>query len=516
MGSYDPAGSIVHVITGRDGDIAFPFIGGWESEEEADGGYLGASGVIPAELVLARSNVYRAKSIWRSFHAESGTPVWAGQLEQPELDGSGTARLVGRGWGQIYGERSFDRVIYQQRGVRGWSDAASEPFFDDTDNSTGIGHVWTLDIGNGSLRWRCHRHGSSTGQVAPPAVFYAPGQELQRFACTVRADGNAANAPKLVIQALNDADIPIASYGGSGEMHNAALTIPSTTTLDLDLTSTPLVGVKRYPVTLIVVFVSLATITADHAFVELDKVRVNGAAGDDSFSASELARDLAERLDVSPAGVDNSEVNILPYTLKAGKTAAEALDFAAILAGYRWLFLDTGRTPMLDFARYSSRRYTVVDERQPLRPIALPVYDSVSVPFRYSDDRSEDVVRASVDLSLPNAQDFGPLELENPMPDRDVASDLADRVLASISKQRYGGDGVLAQVVEESGAVVSAHVLHAGDELAHQPTGIKGLWIQSLRRSDAGVEVTYGDYARKIETAVMRTRRRLRRRRLAA
>jgi hypothetical protein len=523
MGAYDPAGSIVHVITGRDGDTALPFLGDWESEEEADGGYLGASGVLPAQLVLDRPNVFRAKSVWRSYHAESGTPVWGGELEQPELDGSGTARLIGRGWGQIYGERSFERVLYQARGSRGWSESFGEPFHDhDTNpNGTGIPHHWTIDIGGGVIKWRGHRHESNTTQIGPPVHFYAPGQELQRFACRIAVDGNSTLTIKFWVEAMNDTDVPdFLGYAQVGVVHNTTYTVPQQANIDVDLTGASLNGPKRYPITLVrihpVVTSASWTSSIPNVFVELDKIRINGAAGDDNFTASELARDLAERLDVPPAYIDNSEVNVLPYVLKAGKTAAEALDFAAIMAGFRWLFLDTGSGPVLDFGRYSSKRYTVLDERQPFRPIALPVYDSVSVPFRYSDDRSKDVVKVSVDLNLPHAQDFGPLELDNPMPDRDVAADLADRILSRISKQRHSFEARLAQVVDPNGATVSAHVLHAGDTLGHQPTGIDDMWIQKLRRTDAGVEPTGGDYAQKIETAVMRTRRRLRRRRLAA
>lgn len=506
--SFGLLAPVTHQIVAPDGSSDSPILGDWEANEDDAGGFKGASARISAEVVLLHPDVYRAGAVWRSFCAECGECLWGGELQEPAIEG-GMAQLTGLGWGDLYPERSTGYVLYQTRDYSAWN-------IDDRANRNGTPATnsyqnWSMGIEQnryiadpaGNLNF--HREkGAAAKSSGISAQFWARRQELSRMAFTLTWTAETAGSEaEILIEGGDD---------NSSWLHLAATTLTGasgSTDYDLDLT-TDTGGTRRKPEWIAVTVRDRTTAFATAFEVSLISLRVNAAASGDEFTASALVRDVLGRIGVSDAHVARSEVNVLPYELRG--TAGDALDYAALLAGFRGVFRDTGMRPAYDFDRYDSARYTLADPRLPFAPIALPRYDRATVVWHDTgkpNRRTQEKVRLDPSpLSEPS--DYGRIEVPMFSPDETRAFEIAERLLERLAAEQWGGDAELVSVMDATGAAHSHP--HAGDVVDQAPTGITGLRIGELHRSEESVRARFTDVVSIVERMIARRSKRIERR----
>lgn len=191
-------GHIIHTVRSPTGEMDYPYLQNWEAEEEAPGGFVSAIGTVPARLVRLNPHIYRAGSVLRSFHAESGSCVWAGRLLEPTIEGE-VARIEAEGWSVIYGEKIGRKLFYQRVGTQGWVPPDTYPFSKDVgfELTQFIAETnWSVNITEGMLMFHrtpgtedLRRHFAEIGTFT---ALYVPGLRwpgLTRFAFKFRCDG---------------------------------------------------------------------------------------------------------------------------------------------------------------------------------------------------------------------------------------------------------------------------------------------------------------------------------------
>lgn len=192
-------GDIVHVFISPDGDMDCPTVGDWFAEDEAMGGFMAAGGTLPVSVVEAKPSIYRYGTMWRSYHMQTRTCIWAGRIKEPRNE-QGQYTIEGMGWGQVYGDKKIEYLLYQNLGTDGWQVGMSEPWIKD---DLGVGEP---NFGSGDPNWdtmiqdhmiefarttKFDDQKANTGR-STYAIFYAPnlppGETLTRLAFTLNAD----------------------------------------------------------------------------------------------------------------------------------------------------------------------------------------------------------------------------------------------------------------------------------------------------------------------------------------
>lgn len=197
---HSALGTIVHVFTSPDGDSDIALVGDWSAEEEDLGGYMSAAGTLPASVVEAHPNIYRYGSRWRSFHVQTRKLIWSGRIKKPRRE-HGQYTLDGLGWGQVFGDKRIEYLLYQSVGTEGWQAGMAEPWVKETLDGL------QPNYGNGTSNWETNIQddmiefkrtvkfdsGSNNGDSLM-AVFYAPnlppGESLTRLAFTLNVVGD--------------------------------------------------------------------------------------------------------------------------------------------------------------------------------------------------------------------------------------------------------------------------------------------------------------------------------------
>lgn len=514
-------GSVFHEFVSQDGNAVHTRLGDWEANEEAPGGYAGATGVVSSALYRRHPEVFHFGTSWRTF-LDDGECIWAGRLKEP-LDGDGSARLTGTGRGMV-AERDSHPALYQTYDLSLWSEIRPG-------RSLGVSQTtsWGISFTRNNL----------TSQAI---AFVAPGQELRTVAFTFEAQGSAAEASTLLVSvahAPEDLQLdpghpkhPVVyeiTIGGEDVNAPSPSTDPRKYTIDLtqyidgfDVNTTPPYATPasylRVPFkpTCIEIRVGdnlrgAAPSTAQEAHVRLDKLRVNAVAIGDYFSASDLVLDVAGKLGVA-ADIEPNGHNVLPLWIRAGETYGATLDHAALLTGWRWLLLDTGTRAYLDFGPYRKRGFRAIDTRATFDLEPGEIFNIIHVPVIYADDLTTDFVeiRADPDPLSGRRNVYTRLGDTEPYHNEDYARELGERLLRRLSRPKWGGSGRVVEVVEQ-GVRQSGHHIHAGDVLrTRAPRGSDsiGLRIGSLRRTEDAVELTFDAENRTVDRILQRRLRR--------
>lgn len=109
--------------------------------------------------------------------------------------------------------------------------------------------------------------------------------------------------------------------------------------------------------------------------------RVYGAATDDDYSTSDVARDICRRLAISDGLVKPTGTPALPQLWTDGNFGA-VLDFNCLLTeggDYRWLMLIDGAKTLMDFGPSRRRRWILSDPEVQPDLLPLPRYSRVKV-----------------------------------------------------------------------------------------------------------------------------------------
>lgn len=258
------------------------------------------------------------------------------------------------------------------------------------------------------------------------------------------------------------------------------------------------------------------TTSVDTAKAQLHNVRVNGIAEGDYFTATDLARDIAQRIGISASGVDICGVNILPYDVKEGNWG-DALDHAALMAGWIWRVSIDGFRRSLDFYPWSSAdTWEVDDPRTPRNLRPTPTYNAISIPYHYPGKNGG--VEAMVHVRRPEiapsgTRDYGVLQLDQALPGREKAEHLGHIMLRHLHRARKAGDMTVSNVRSRFGVRGSGYLIHAGDVVDFTPTHKHHLRVQSVRKTYEGVELTFAETSPVVDAIVERVNHSLSRRR---
>jgi hypothetical protein len=494
----------VHTVVGASGESHNPIFGGWQANEEAGAGYLGASGILPEAIVRAMPSVYRDRTEWRSYLRESGECLWAGEIEDVSVQG-GVATVLGKGWGEIYPEREFDHILYESWDPSLWTHHTANP-----DIGTSMGNVskWVVEVGAEAISWIRHNPSSggssqdSVGTGGQSVLLHIPGIDFYRLKFRTVPSGGISVRGLLQVRCKR-------TTGLSNDFSAALYTIignDGTTDRDVDLTSDDTGTPQGFaPDHVWLGMTDQATGFAGGFRCFLQDLRVSGIPGGVDLSDGGLVRDVAARVGIS-TDIDDRGVSVLPY-YPGDATAGELLDYAALFTGYRSLFLDSGQKPYLEYGSYDRRRWDIADPRQPLHIERIDAYDRIHVKFKYPSGRTGGMRLQLMPSPLDQHRTYGKIELPDRHPRWGASGDgterayeLADNLLRRLSRERWKGDGQLVVLNDENGNPVSAHLLHAGDT-CYDPTTGAVLKVQQLRRTDAGVFPVFDD---EIEAVISR------------
>jgi len=539
-------GRVCHEITSRDGHVFWPTFGDWEANEEAPGGMTSASALLSERAYRAHPEVFRYGSTWRSFLETDGTCLWAGRVLEPEV--SGAVRISGRGPASR-ADREVDELLYQTYDLSRWTSLQMQH------------QGWTVKIGRGLSdndpdtpvtvsgimfdKDDPERRGGSGVQ------FSSPDAELTRLAFSLLAGGDASSNCEIRVLASTDSEtvfigghitagpptydiwertfaqedpLPGIILSGASSTLDLTATNPEKINLDLtvDVNGDPIPGAVK-TIAIIVTDRIIRGLLPDYpapgrvtaasgSSVVFTKVRVNGIAPDDKFTASELALDIAGRIGLPHYDIDTNAHNVLPYELQGG-TFGEALDYAALISGWRWLILHTGWRAYLDFGPYRKRQWVLTDPHARFEPVPQERFNMVQVPYKDPDTKTPRLVTLRADPDpLPDVRSRYPrIEDLGPVHGSDAAEELGYRLLEVLAKRRWSGESQLSEVIDEDGNRRSAHHLRAGDRLQSRVDDDPHakMRIGSLTRTAESVTVQFDGELRALDRILARRQRRL-------
>jgi hypothetical protein len=503
-------GSVAHVVIGPQGDVDYPIVGNWVANEDAQVGCLGASGVIAAARKTAKPGVYTDGAIWRTFHRESGRPLWGGRLAEPTIE-AGVARLLGRGWGEVLAEREIGPLLYESRSTRNF----------ELSYAAGTKQSWTAEVG-ASIIWFTRNENAAatstssqvnvTGWWEEQSDTAASDVDLYQLRFRLMHAGSFGTRCRLQIR--NRLGNLLYDQVIDGALQDGVVTV------DLTQTTASIYVGPTWRIELIVSNDSTGfTIGTGLA---LSDIRVSGIPGGADLTDGGLIRDVAERIDVA-ADVTDKGISVLPF-YPGVASVKELLERASLFSGYSARFLDTGSTPLLVYGPWGTQTWLMAEPRQPLTVHELDRYDRVVLTGEQrvaNSILSEDDFRPTrwqrtVTLSpspLDTPRTYGPIDLPEII-DSVEADPLAEHLLSVLSRRRFAGDGHFAELVDaDTYAVGSAHLLHAGDTVFDSMTAA-WLPVASLHRTEAGVDVTFGNEVEAaVERVLARERGRIRQRR---
>ena len=368
------------------------------------------------------------------------------------------------------------------------------------------------NIGAARINFKVAKNTRFHGGEASGVVFWAPQNPLSRIAFTYRANRKEAENYQLEL---------CGTTGPSGDLNiiktwNLTIKDFRNDASVVDVNEERIKIEKTIPHKYDQILLRLKrkegadTKKATKLKIWLSDVRVNGIAETDDFTTSQVVRDIAARLGADDIMISDNGYNALPMDVQ-NASFADALTDVSLLVDWRWLFHDYGNGPIMDFQPWTGRRWQVHGADTTLDLVPLERYDKVRVPYRYqggvrsylevSPDKDRDpLLKARLNTYV--------LELDDPLPDRDTSEILGQHLANYLARKRAAGTATLATVIDERGSTISAHHVHAGDEITFNGVGIT-LRIKSLRRVNTRVEVTFDEGHAMIDQLLARRTRRL-------
>lgn len=227
--------------------------------------------------------------------------------------------------------------------------------------------------------------------------------------------------------------------------------------------------------------------------LSISNIRVNAIAKGDDYTTSDVVRDISARLDLHKREIEDEDTDVLPLDVTSS-TFADALNTVALLDDDRWLILDRGNGPVMDYGAWDKRVWRVNDSQAQVDLVPIPRFNVVRVPFR-GPGGVEDIaeVKAVPSPFPPGIFEYFDVPLDDPLPPEDAARAFGQRVVDYFSESRAAGSARITRVEDDDGRSTFAHFMHAGDVV--EVPGYRGrrLRIKSLRRTEDVVELNFDD-----------------------
>lgn len=450
-------GSVFHEVSSDEGSYTFRATDEWEATEIAPGGYHEAKEVIPEKVFQRNRGAFKRDATFRSWHEQTGECIWSGSIRDDLFSNDGRIDIALDGLSKL-AERKTGRLLYQSRDYSEWGD-------DGTAGNTGQDLKWNVTVGDHVIRF--FRYPTATADnfrdaTGGRARFIAKGtNQLSRISFdAVLGDKAGADAAELSVRAGDD-DNDWNVYGPT------TLTYSGSTWVDVDLTQAG----EPIPNNVQIRVGDRTTLQQTATRVQIHNLTVGGIASGEEFSVSAAVRDICTRLGVDDSSVDDYGFDVLPLDFKDGEDFAECLDYLSLLADARWLLLDTGTRPYLEFSRFGKRVWTAFECVPDLMPLVR--YDQVTISYKlHSSDINEPIkkserakVLVTAEYPLDVHRHFGRVVLKDAVHNDTRPRAVGERLVEQLVTERPGGSVRLATVQDVDGRNQSAFLLHAGDTL---------------------------------------------------
>lgn len=452
-------GSVFHEVSSGEGSYTFRATDEWEATEIAPGGYHEAKEVIPESVFKKHRGAFKRDATFKTFHEQTGECVWSGHIRDDLFSNDGRIDIAVDGLSKL-AERETGRLLYQSRDYSEWGDNG-------TAGNTGQDLKWNVTVGDHIIRF--FRYPTATADNFRDATggcvrFITKGtNQLSRIAFdAVLGDKDGADAAELSVRADTN-DFSYSVYGPT------TLTYSGATYVDVDLQQAG----QPIPNSVQIIVGDRTTLQQTATRVQIHNLLVGGIASGDEFSVSAAVRDLCSRLGVDDTHVDDFGFDVLPLDFKDGEDFAECLDYLSLLADARWLMLDTGTRPYLEFSRFGKRIWTTTDPRQPADLLPLVRYDQVTITYKlHSSDINEPIkkterakVLVTAEYPFDTHRHFGRVALKDAVHNDTRPKAVGERLVEQLVTARPGGTVQLATVENSDGRKQSAYLIHAGDIL---------------------------------------------------
>lgn len=468
-------GTVLHAVSSDAGSISFRASEEWEATEVAPGGCDGGKEVISETWADRYAHIFVRGAQWKTWHEQTGNCIWGGTIRDTPTQNDGRAEISLQGHAQK-AERKTGRLLYQSQELEDFvphdrqsGNSKYRDAFVDSEGYLFVRRASQNDTTRGAIgtaNWLTDNYDTGVN-----IVFETPGFDgLSRFACEVAEYAGSASMAtvfKVLDYDLNFIDGWVIAASGSQSVdvdlqsQGVWLQVEDLSSTDADL----IAKYGAWPA-----FRPGGT-TNDYdtwtraVALGLTDVRVNGIAPGDTYSVSSVAKDLCQRLRVKPTDIDEFGFNALPLDFKDGESFAEAFDYISLLANARWLLLDNGHKPYLDFGKFSKRVWETWDPHTPIDLLPLERFDRVTIPYKQRNTKKKEWVTVIADDPFTEPNTYGRLRMKDPKADSTQAQELGERLLPALYEQRWGGSAQLATVGLEGGDRQSAYFLHAGDIL---------------------------------------------------
>lgn len=484
-------GVVTHQIAYPGGGLDLPpFVDSWEATEEAPGGYRSASGRIEADRVAQYPGIYRQGARWTSYIRETGECIFAGTLMPPAISG-GVAQLSARGLA-FKADRQTNRLLWQSRYYGDWSTADSDPY--NLQNG-----AWTYDNTGGKLSINISPGTAVTTGNNGGFVFAAPSGDPN-------ADPNTLKRIAFTMHGTGDFEWRLYMY----TFPNTLVGLEGTTfacvdgnTVDYNVTQAGDMIWLRLHCTV------NHTVGTTAEVYSVNNLKLNGIALGDSYTAAQVAADIAYRLGFDASMIQGSSESVLPLDQKQS-TFADVLDYIDLLQDRRTLFLSfNGQTDVCDSGPWTTRTWILADDEQPFDPIGAEIFDQVRVPFAYSSGSAASGVMtvSLVPSPLPEPNCFGDIAVQSPLPDTTTAESMGRAALGWLSTTRYSGTAEAAEVLDADGNRTSAYRVRAGDTL-YTKLGIP-MRVAGVRRTDRSSAFTFDNRIAALDRLLARRQEQL-------
>lgn len=193
----------------------------------------------------------------------------------------------------------------------------------------------------------------------------------------------------------------------------------------------------------------------------------------DEFFGQDVVKEVCARLGMGDEWVQFDGVNLHALDHKEG-TYADLLDLVAVLTGYRWRILHNAQGLYCDFGPWNDHTFYTTRAAGPSDVFGTTIYNRVSVNYTSTRGIAREVMADPLDINLPDPYENGlelvfpqdgPVQLPDRYNTRDVAQQVAVRLLRQVMKPRLGGSIERSWLEDENGNVVPAYQAMSGDTI---------------------------------------------------
>lgn len=426
--------------------------------EDEPGGYTTVTGtVLPGEIP---EPLLTPGAEWRIVGSD-GHEVWYGDLIQA-VARNDRIELTGRGT-RSRAERFSGRLMFLSRNAADFQPGDSDPYNYKT------GDAYEIDAQGSRIAITASKDADVNPNAKNGVVFWAEDNVIQSVAFNMDWNGTGA-VLKNVIRIMS-------ALGPNGTLTQAGGDISMDTTppvIDRNIAGRN-EGTKRPDLIWIGMHRvdDVASTFATKIKIVLTNLRVRGLVDQDQFFGQDVVKEVCARLGVDDHEVQFDGVDLHALDHKDG-SYADLLDLIALLTGYRWRFLHNSQGIYCDFGPWEDKTWYTTRAAGPSDIYGTTIYNRASVRYTTTRGIVREVMAEPIDIDVPDPYEQGleivfpqdgSVELVDRYNTRDVAEQIATRLLRQVIVPRLGGTMERVWLEDENGNVVPSYHAMSGDTI---------------------------------------------------